>query len=89
MKLRRGRGRAVEPIDKSALDGMPTGALLARLKRLRWCEELRAASDMTDAEIEAVTGMILFKDTELWRAAYRDLKDVLATREHVHRSNDD
>ncbi|MBL4863406.1 MAG: hypothetical protein JKY63_00680 [Rhodobiaceae bacterium] len=70
-------------VDADELNGLPTKALLARLKRLRWCEENRAISDLSDAEVRSLEGKIVFKDTEIWRAAYRDIKAVLATREHI------
>lgn len=38
---------------------------------------------MSDEEVALVDGKILFKDSEIWRSAYQDLKDVLSTREHV------
>ena len=65
------------------LQTLPTGALLARLKRLRWCEEARADSDLTDEEVASVAGMILFKEDPVWRQAYADLKQILADREHL------
>ncbi len=64
---------------------MPTRALLARLERLRWCEDSQQYSDLSDAQVVAVDGKILFKDSDIWRSAYRDLKDVLSTREHVRK----
>ena len=82
MKKRSGIDRAVAPVPKAALEAMPTGALLARLQRLRWCEESAETSDLTDAERGSVSGSILFKSDPAWRAAYDDLKRVLAGREH-------
>ncbi|WP_267902108.1 hypothetical protein [Pseudoblastomonas halimionae] len=38
---------------------------------------------MTDAEIQSVDGKILFKEQEAWRTAYGQLKQELATREHI------
>jgi len=68
----------------SHLEAMSSRQLLARLARLRFCEDLSHGSDLTPAEIAASDG-ILFKDTAEWRAAYTDLKRVLASREHVPR----
>ena len=57
---------------------LPTGALLARLRRLRRCEESRGQSDFSDDEIGSAAGAILFKADTTWRAAYADLIEVLA-----------
>jgi hypothetical protein len=83
MKRGRGLARALEPIARPQLDSLPTGALLTRLKRLRWCEEAPDASDLLEAEIASAAGMILFKSDAAWRAAYADVKAVLAEREHL------
>ena len=83
MKRGHGLARAVAPMRRQELQTLPTGALLARLKRLRWCEEARADSDLTDQEVASVAGMILFKEDPAWRLAYADLKYILADREHV------
>jgi hypothetical protein len=83
MKKRSGLGRAVSPVPRSHLEASPTGALLARLKRLQWCEENPLGSDLSDEEITSASHLILFKSDEAWRAAYAELKDVLANREHV------
>jgi hypothetical protein len=68
---------------RQELEALPTGALLARLQRLRWCEESRGESDLSDEEVGSVAGLILFKEDVAWRTAYADLKEVLASREHV------
>jgi len=70
---------------RQELETLPTGALLARLKRLRWCEESRADSDLSDEEVASVAGSILFKEDAAWRAAYTDLKQVLVGREHLEK----
>ena len=85
MKRGRGLARAVEPISPQALEALPTGALLARFKRLRWCEENHASSDLSDNEVASAKHLILFKEEAAWRSAYADLKAVLAQREHVER----
>ncbi len=75
--------RAVAPMSAQELEALPTGALLARMKRLRWCEESRATSDLSDDEVASVGHLILFKDDAAWRSAHADLKAVLSQREHV------
>lgn len=82
MKKRHGLARAVESIPVVQLDALPTGALLARLQRLRWCEDSPDRSDLSQAEIDSVRGAILFKSDPAWRSAYNDLKVALAPREH-------
>ncbi len=87
MKKKMGIARAVEPIPQAELTSMPTRALLARLKRLHWCEERRDLSDLTDEEVYACESKILFKNSDLWKQAYGDLKTILASREHVRRKD--
>lgn len=88
MKKRKGIKRAIAPISVAQLEEMPTAALLARLTRLRWCEESRSASDLTADEIASVEGQILFKDDPAWHAAWEDLKMILSRREHIDKSTD-
>ncbi|TMJ15153.1 MAG: hypothetical protein E6G94_07815 [Alphaproteobacteria bacterium] len=83
MKKGHGLARAVAPMGRDELANLPTGALLARLKRLRWCEDRPDHSDLLPEEIESAGGMILFKTDAAWRSAYAEVKDVLAGREHV------
>ena len=85
MKKGHGLKRALLKVARSELESLPTGALLARLKRLRWCEEAADQSDLTAAERASAANLILFKTDPAWHAAYADLKDVLAAREHVTR----
>jgi hypothetical protein len=87
MKRRRGVGRSVPVATLESLRGMPTKALLARVARLRFCEQSLGASDMTPEEAQTADG-ILFKDTAEWKNAFDDLKLVLAEREHVPRPNE-
>lgn len=84
-RMKRGYGlaRAVRRMERQELETLPTGALLARLKRLRWCEESRSESDLSDDEIASAAGSILFKEDAAWREAYADLKTILAGREHI------
>jgi len=74
----------VPVVPESELTTWPTRRLLARLERLRYCEESLARSDMTETEVARVDG-ILFKESEIWRDAYDTVKRVLATRDHVLR----
>jgi hypothetical protein len=82
MKKGSGVRRAVSILAADRLEAMSTKQLLARLARLHFCEQ--DDSDYMPAEIAGTEG-ILFKDTVEWRAAYADLKRILATREHVPR----
>lgn len=71
-------------LDRTALESMPTGSLLSRLRRLLACEESLAASDQLDQGLQQVTaGTIEFKKSTEWAKAHRDLKEVLALREHL------
>ncbi len=84
MKKRSGVRRAVPILASSSLEAMSTKELLARLARLRFCEDQQESSDLTTSEIAATEG-IFFKDSAAWRAAYADIKLLLARREHVPR----
>ena len=84
MKKGSGVRRAVAVLGRTSLESLSTKQLLGRLGRLRFCEESADLSDLTPREIALALG-ILFKRTPEWRAAYADLKEVLATREHVPR----
>ncbi|MEP2235637.1 MAG: hypothetical protein ABJM58_07790 [Alteripontixanthobacter sp.] len=83
MKRGHGLARAVPRMERQELETLPTGALLARLKRLRWCEDSRDNSDLSNDEVGSAAGLILFKEDPSWRVAFADLKDILANREHV------
>jgi hypothetical protein len=88
MKKRSGTQRAVAVLERDRLDSLSTKQLLARLARLRFCEESAEVSDLTPQEIGVVRG-ILFKRSPEWRTAYADLRKVLASREHVSRTSAD
>lgn len=75
--------RALALVPMQALEALPTGALLARLARLRHCEETQERSDLSQQEIAAASHLILFKSDPRWRTAYSDLKALLAAREHA------
>ncbi len=85
MKKGNGHKRALPVMERAELEQMPTGALLARLKRLRWCEDDPEYSDILPDELAKVEGQILYKCDTLWKTAYSDLKEILATREHHSR----
>ena len=76
------QARVVPRIDRDELKHLPTKALLARLDKLRRCEDSQEGSDMTADEVAAVEG-ILFKESPEWREAYEAVKAALSTREHV------
>ena len=83
MKNKRGLGKTVIPLSRQELEALPSGALLARLRRLRECEEARENSDLDELELGSASHLILFKADPAWRSAYAQLKEVLAKREHV------
>lgn len=61
-----------------------TKRLLGRLKSLRQLEEALGSSDATASEVfERRTQGIAFKSDDTWRSAYEDVKELLASREHV------
>ena len=64
------------------LEALSTKQLLARLRRLRQCEESLARSDQ-EVESSDAAGTIRFKQSPEWVVAYKQLKAVLARREHV------
>lgn len=61
MKKGHGLRRALPLLARADLESMPTGALLARLKRLRWCEDCPDISDLLEEERASASHMILFK----------------------------
>ena len=74
-------------VPRSELEASPTKALIARLTRLRWCEDGPHHSDLSEQEIASGSDLILFKSDPAWQMAYVDLKEVLASREHVGRDD--
>lgn len=85
MKKGHGLARALPHISLEELSEMPTGALLARLKRLRWCEDGQEWSDLTGEEVSSASHLILFKSEDAWKKAYSEVKEVLSRREHTDR----
>jgi hypothetical protein len=65
-------------IDK--LYEMHTGSLLSRLQALRECNETR-----NDGDDIVFDNVIVSKDEEKWKVAYRQVKEVLAGREHYQK----
>lgn len=84
MKNRSGLKKAVKHVPISILSEMHTGTLLARLKRLRMCEETSEHSYYTEEELQSVEHLIIFKSDLLWKQAYIDVKTILAKREHLN-----
>ena len=74
--------KPVPVIDAAALEMLQTKVLLSRLRALQRCEDNREHSDLSEAEIAAIDG-IVFKSEQAWRTAYNELKAVLSTRENV------
>ncbi len=75
----------VKIVTKEVLTKMHTGTLMTRRKKLLQCEESFALSDRFGYESEPdpkETGYVEFKDTKEWKNAYKELKEILATREH-------
>ena len=73
-------------VSKIELETLHTGSLLSRLERLRKCEESFRLSDKFGYEEEpdlSATGYIEFKDTDAWKQAYSELKEILTDREHI------
>ena len=66
---------------------MHTGSLLSRLKLLRSLQESFELSDWLPEERDAVeaAGLIAFKETEIWKTAFDDVKRLLNEREHMPR----
>ena len=72
----------VPVLDPAVLALMRTRELLGRRRRLLRSVESANLSDASPEELAQATG-ILFKDTPEWKTAYLQLKQVLATREHI------
>ena len=73
------------PIPPIELEELPTKRLLARLRRLHECEESLALSDKDVADD---SGCIEFKQNPEWISAVRDVKQVLAVREHIPKKSE-
>ena len=76
----------VKFVSSEELEAMHTGTLMKRRSALLECEESFECSDRNGYENlpeSASTGLIEFKDTDEWRQAYDELKNVLTERENV------
>lgn len=71
----------VKMVPLKELESMHTGSLMARRKALLKCEESLSTSDR-DSDYKVAPGTIEFKDSEEWKQAYHQLKNVLAKREN-------
>jgi hypothetical protein len=78
MIMKKKRHIPVLGIDK--LYEMHTGSLLSRLQALRECNETR-----NDGDDIVFDNVIVSKDEEKWKVAYRQVKEVLAGREHYQK----
>ena len=75
----------VRIVQKEELIKIHTGSLMTRRNKLLQCEESFILSDRFGFESipdPKETGYIEFKDTVEWKNAYKELKEILATREH-------
>ncbi len=77
--------RSVEPLPKNELESWTVYRLMERLKVLRACMEWIDDRDIFPEEVAQVEGRILLKGTPEWNAAWSDIKEVLATKEHLPR----
>jgi hypothetical protein len=74
--------RTVKPVPFEELSGLHPGSLLSRLKLLRSLQESFELSDWLPEERDAVeaAGLIAFKETEIWKTAFDDVKRLLNER---------
>lgn len=79
------RRQSIALLSPEELEKLTTKQLLARLKRLRQCE---ASASLSDGGELAFSQGVMFKDTAEWAAAYEQLKNVLARREHIPKGNE-
>lgn len=70
----------VEKKTINELESMHTGSLLSRRKALLKCDE---CFEMSDELIAPVNDLIQFKNTDVWKQAYRELQEVLSERENI------
>ncbi len=79
----------VDPVSMERLKTMHTGSLLTRLQNLRSLDIDFEHSDWDENELKhnMATGQIVFKETELWKTAFSEVKELLAQREHIPRGS--
>lgn len=81
--------KSSEIVSVTELETWTTWQLLSRLKHLRQCYETRSAADDYYAkELNQLTDRLLFKSDPRWKQAFKDVKALLANREHIERKSD-
>lgn len=78
-----GRIRRPKVIALDELKTKGTKELLGYLGKLHKCEESYDKSDMDGNPDLRNDGFIYFKETAKWKAAHKNVKTILAEREHV------
>lgn len=78
------RRKAINEISEAELESLSTRQLLARLRQLLQCEACVLLSDRSN-DANPTEGRIEFKDTNGWERAYRQVKHILAKREHLEK----
>lgn len=74
----------VKIIKFEELQEMHTGTLMKRRANLLKCEESFELSDQLGYGAKpSATGAIEFKNTQAWKSAYKELKNLLSTRENL------
>jgi hypothetical protein len=77
------KNRKLSVISEEELEKKNTKALLSYLNKLHRCVESFSKSDMEIDPDLIETDNIYFKQTEKWKTAYKTVKSILETREHV------
>ncbi|ART79771.1 hypothetical protein [Oceanisphaera avium] len=72
--------KEIAPKSLAELDAMHTGSLMSRRRALLACPE---SSNLTAQDKASLLLPIRYKDSQVWKNAYQELKQVLATREHL------
>jgi hypothetical protein len=76
--------RSVRPLSSADLEALTTKRLLAYRSLLLSLADSASLSDLDESELVTLdTSVLYFKDQPAWRELYADVKQVLATREHV------
>lgn len=69
------------------LEKLNTKQLLSILKKLQSCENSFEETDLTyDINLDPTKyspNLIFYKETDSWKQAYIDVKNILKTREHI------
>ena len=69
-------------IKQDQLITLHTGTLMKRRDELLKCDESLEMSDSLKTDLNS-QDLIQYKNTNEWREAYADVKEILSTREHV------